>query len=207
MAATSGPTAATVPHASLPTTKGELAPPVRAGSEVGVDACMPIASAGSDFAIYRVQVRASRRRPRTSGTARLGNLYRIHVTIIPGVKDPYEACPARYLPPQDRLGGLPQMVGVMERRGTGRRAPPTRPTPAGFPGTIETENADLVILRAAWDYTERVTSSSLDRAGWNLLKPSVVAWNIDKHYLLDLADAGVDTYFFIRAVPTARGRT
>lgn len=65
----------------------------------------------------------------------------------------------------------------------------------------EAEQADLVILRAAWDYTERRD----EFLAWtkrirNLLNPpQVVAWNSDKHYLLDLADAGVPTltsYFF-----------
>ncbi len=57
----------------------------------------------------------------------------------------------------------------------------------------ETENADLVILRAAWDYAERRE----EFLAWttrvrNLLNaPAVVAWNSDKHYLSDLADAGV----------------
>jgi hypothetical protein len=60
------------------------------------------------------------------------------------------------------------------------------------PATLE---ADLVILRATWDYTERVD----DFLTWakrvpNLLNaPKVVAWNSDKRYLLDLAAAGVPT--------------
>lgn len=57
----------------------------------------------------------------------------------------------------------------------------------------ETEQADLVILRATWDYAERRE----EFLAWttrvrNLLNaPAVVAWNSDKHYLLDLAAAGV----------------
>ena len=57
----------------------------------------------------------------------------------------------------------------------------------------ETENADLVILRAAWDYAER----RAEFLAWtkrvrNLLNaPAVVEWNSDKHYLHDLAEAGV----------------
>lgn len=57
----------------------------------------------------------------------------------------------------------------------------------------ETEKADLVILRAAWDYAERRE----EFLAWttrvpNLLNaPEVVAWNSDKHYLQDLAAAGV----------------
>ncbi|EHB50548.1 hypothetical protein MycrhDRAFT_4974 [Mycolicibacterium rhodesiae JS60] len=65
----------------------------------------------------------------------------------------------------------------------------------------QTEAADLVILRAAWDYAERRD----EFLAWttrvrNLLNdPKVVAWNSDKHYLQDLADAGVPSlpsYFF-----------
>lgn len=65
----------------------------------------------------------------------------------------------------------------------------------------QTEEADLVILRAAWDYAERRD----EFLAWttrvrNLLNTSaVVAWNSDKHYLDDLAAAGVPTlpsYFF-----------
>ena len=57
----------------------------------------------------------------------------------------------------------------------------------------ETEKADLVIPRATWDYAER----RAEFLAWtkrvrNLLNaPAVVAWNSDKHYLHDLADAGV----------------
>ena len=65
----------------------------------------------------------------------------------------------------------------------------------------ETETADLVILRAAWDYAERreefLAWTSRVR---NLLNaPEVVAWNSDKHYLKDLAAAGVpvlESHFF-----------
>jgi hypothetical protein len=59
----------------------------------------------------------------------------------------------------------------------------------------QTENADLVILRAAWDYAER----RAEFLAWtarvrNLLNPPVaVAWNSDKHYLADLAAAGIPT--------------
>ena len=60
------------------------------------------------------------------------------------------------------------------------------------PATLE---ADVVILRAAWDYTERLD----EFLAWthrvqNLLNPpDVVAWNTDKRYLADLAGAGVPT--------------
>ncbi|MDR3660370.1 MAG: hypothetical protein P4L86_08215, partial [Mycobacterium sp.] len=60
------------------------------------------------------------------------------------------------------------------------------------PATLE---ADLVILRATWDYAERHD----EFLAWttkvrNLLNgPAVVAWNTDKRYLADLAAAGVPT--------------
>jgi hypothetical protein len=59
----------------------------------------------------------------------------------------------------------------------------------------ETLTADLVILRATWDYIDRL-DEFLD---WsvrvkNLLNPpAVVAWNTDKRYMADLAAAGVPT--------------
>jgi hypothetical protein len=59
----------------------------------------------------------------------------------------------------------------------------------------ETLNADVVILRAAWDYIERLDEFlSWSNRVTNLLNaPAVVEWNTDKHYLADLADAGVPT--------------
>lgn len=60
------------------------------------------------------------------------------------------------------------------------------------PATLE---VDLVILRATWDYTERLD----EFLEWttrvrNLVNaPAVVAWNSDKRYLADIADAGVPT--------------
>ena len=59
----------------------------------------------------------------------------------------------------------------------------------------QTEAADLVILRATWDYAER-REEFLAWTGRvrNLLNsPAVVAWNSDKHYLDDLAAAGIPT--------------
>ncbi|MEO3760483.1 hypothetical protein ABGB19_19640 [Mycobacterium sp. B14F4] len=60
------------------------------------------------------------------------------------------------------------------------------------PATLD---ADLVILRATWDYIDRL-DEFLDwtRRVRNLLNPpAVVAWNTDKRYLADLADSGVPT--------------
>jgi hypothetical protein len=60
------------------------------------------------------------------------------------------------------------------------------------PATLE---ADLVILRATWDYTDRLDEFlAWTRRVRHLLNPvPVVAWNTDKRYLADLAAAGVPT--------------
>ena len=59
----------------------------------------------------------------------------------------------------------------------------------------ETLDADLVILRATWDYIDRLDEFlAWTRRVRNLLNaPKVVAWNTDKRYLADLAKAGVPT--------------
>lgn len=59
----------------------------------------------------------------------------------------------------------------------------------------ETERADLVVLRATWDYIDRLDEFlEWTRRVPNLLNaPDVVAWNTDKRYLADLAAAGVPT--------------
>jgi hypothetical protein len=60
------------------------------------------------------------------------------------------------------------------------------------PATLD---ADLVILRATWDYMDRLD----EFLAWttrvrNLINaPKAVAWNTDKRYLADLAAAGVPT--------------
>jgi len=57
----------------------------------------------------------------------------------------------------------------------------------------DTVRADVVILRATWDYAERLG----EFLAWTttvphlLNAPAVVAWNVDKRYLLDLAGRGV----------------
>jgi hypothetical protein len=59
----------------------------------------------------------------------------------------------------------------------------------------QTEDADLVILRAAWDYAERREEflTWTQRVSNLLNAPAAVAWNSDKHYLADLAAAGIPT--------------
>jgi hypothetical protein len=76
----------------------------------------------------------------------------------------------------------------------------------------ESERADLVILRATWDYTDRIDEFlAWTRRVPNLLNaPDVVAWNTDKRYLAPLAAAGVPTVpsrFFApgESMPPIRG--
>jgi hypothetical protein len=59
----------------------------------------------------------------------------------------------------------------------------------------QTLDVDLVILRATWDYIDRLDEFlAWTRRVRNLLNaPNVVAWNTDKRYLADLAKAGVPT--------------
>ena len=60
------------------------------------------------------------------------------------------------------------------------------------PATLQ---ADLVILRATWDYTERLDEflTWTTRVQNVVNAPNVLAWNVDKRYLADLAAAGVPT--------------
>jgi hypothetical protein len=59
----------------------------------------------------------------------------------------------------------------------------------------DTLRADVVILRATWDYVARLD----EFLAWTtsvphlLNAPAAVAWNADKRYLLDLAERGVPT--------------
>lgn len=57
----------------------------------------------------------------------------------------------------------------------------------------QTLTADLVILRATWDYTERIEEflAWTRRVPRLLNAPEVIAWNTDKVYLHDLQVAGV----------------
>jgi len=56
-----------------------------------------------------------------------------------------------------------------------------------------TADADVVILRATWDYIDRLDEflAWTRRMRHVLNGPDVVAWSADKHYLLDLARRGV----------------
>lgn len=64
------------------------------------------------------------------------------------------------------------------------------------------EGLDLLVIRSPWDYMDSRENAAgfltwlgaLERAGLQLQNPlSVVRWNLDKHYLADLAAAGVST--------------
>jgi hypothetical protein len=115
------------------------------------------------------------------------------VTILPAVKlarpDLFHprivlaGCPA--LPEGD--GDDADLVGALRKRGLHARW-----LSWDDPAALE---ADLVILRATWDYIDRL-DEFLDwtsRVRHLLNAPSVVAWNTDKRYLADLAEAGVPT--------------
>lgn len=62
--------------------------------------------------------------------------------------------------------------------------------------TVDWSHFDAAVLRSTWDYTDRI-DEFLDwcarcAARTRLLnRPEVVRWNTDKHYLVDLARAGV----------------
>jgi glutathione synthase/RimK-type ligase-like ATP-grasp enzyme len=63
---------------------------------------------------------------------------------------------------------------------------------------IDWASFDVALLRSAWDYAERITEflSWVQRASLltRVLNPlPVVRWNTDKHYLAELAAAGVAT--------------
>ena len=93
------------------------------------------------------------------------------------------ACPA--LPEGD--GDDAGLVEALRRRGLHARW-----LSWDDPATLA---ADLVILRATWDYIDRLD----EFLSWsvrvrNLVNsPAVVAWNTDKRYLADLAGSGVPT--------------
>ncbi|HXS35507.1 MAG TPA: hypothetical protein VN721_02310 [Flavipsychrobacter sp.] len=64
--------------------------------------------------------------------------------------------------------------------------------------TIEWERYDNVILKAPWDYVEKIDQfrswlDKLDSLNVRLLNSTnTIRWNIDKHYLKDIADAGLN---------------
>ena len=64
-------------------------------------------------------------------------------------------------------------------------------------GSVDWSAFDLLVLRSPWDYPERLPEflAWLDHAGsvtQVLNPPALVRWNLDKRYLTQLADLGVD---------------
>ncbi len=59
--------------------------------------------------------------------------------------------------------------------------------------SVDWTTFDLVVIRSTWDYTERRDEFvAWARSVPRIMNPaSVIAWNTDKHYLQELADAGV----------------
>jgi hypothetical protein len=90
-------------------------------------------------------------------------------------------CPA--LPEGD--GDDAELVGALRDRGLHARW-----LSWDDPATLD---ADLVILRAAWDYIDRLDEFLVwtTRVRHLLNAPKVVEWNVDKRYLSAVADAGV----------------
>ena len=80
---------------------------------------------------------------------------------------------------------------ALERRGVSTAAAPWNGPPDPFVG------ADLVVLRSNWDYHHDLASftawlDALERAETRVLNaPSLVRWNLEKRYLLDLERRGV----------------
>ncbi|MCT7659788.1 ATP-grasp domain-containing protein [Mycobacterium deserti] len=93
------------------------------------------------------------------------------------------SCPA--LPDGD--GDDAGLVPALRQRGLHARW-----LPWDDPATLD---ADLVIMRATWDYIDRLDEFlEWTRNVRNLVNSrDVVVWNTDKRYLSDLADAGVPT--------------
>ncbi len=63
-------------------------------------------------------------------------------------------------------------------------------------GTVDWAKFDLTVLRSTWDYTQRLPEflawARRADAVTTLLNPlTVIDWNVDKHYLAELAKAGV----------------
>jgi hypothetical protein len=80
---------------------------------------------------------------------------------------------------------------ALEQLGVSTVAAPWNGPPEPFAG------ADLVVLRSCWDYHHdldgfRAWLDALEHAGTRVLNaPSLVRWNLNKRYLLDLARWGV----------------
>ena len=77
---------------------------------------------------------------------------------------------------------------------------------------VDWSSFDLALLRSTWDYSQRLPEfldwATRAAARTTLLNPlAVVRWNTDKHYLNDLAEAGIATVpsVFVEPGESARG--
>ena len=85
---------------------------------------------------------------------------------------------------------MPPLRAALEARGA------EVATPEWDDASVDWSAFDVAVLRSTWDYMNRLAEflSWVDRCGGctRLLNPpALVRWNTDKHYLLDLARAGV----------------
>jgi len=97
-------------------------------------------------------------------------------------------------PAEDPDHDTPLLIPALRDRGVDA-------VPVVWHGDDDPAAFDLLVIRSPWDYPERADDFAawLERASAAtrvLNPPAVVRWNLDKHYLCDLADAG------IRVVPT-----
>jgi glutathione synthase/RimK-type ligase-like ATP-grasp enzyme len=85
---------------------------------------------------------------------------------------------------------MPPLVSALQ--GTGFEVE----TPAWDDASVDWHRYQLAVLRSTWDYVERLDeflswADSCGRATRLENPPAIVRWNTDKHYLNDLARAGV----------------
>jgi O-ureido-D-serine cyclo-ligase len=69
-------------------------------------------------------------------------------------------------------------------------------TPCWDDPAVDWASYDVAVLRSTWDYVDRVDEflawcGRCSRRTLLLNPPAVVRWNTDKHYLIDLANAGI----------------
>jgi glutathione synthase/RimK-type ligase-like ATP-grasp enzyme len=98
--------------------------------------------------------------------------------------------PASY-PPQDVDHDTPLLLAALRDRGA------TAEAVVWHDSGIDWTGFDLLVIRSPWDYVARPAEFAdwLDRtgaAGVRILNdPRLIRWNMDKHYLADLAGRGV----------------
>jgi O-ureido-D-serine cyclo-ligase len=85
---------------------------------------------------------------------------------------------------------MPLLVSAFESAGVATE------TPCWTDGQVDWAGYNAALLRSTWDYVDRIEEflDWCDRCAARTLllnPPAVVRWNIDKHYLCDLARAGV----------------